>query len=39
MCRPGEDDNVVIVDSTGSVEQCRDEIVAKMNGAGSSSHR
>ena len=32
MCRPGKDGNVVIVDSTVSVEECRDEILAQMNG-------
>ena len=34
MCRPGKEGNFVIVDSTGSVEECRDEILAHMNGAG-----
>ena len=33
MCRPGKEGNVVIVDSTGSVEECRDEILARMNGS------
>lgn len=33
MCRPGEDGNVVIVDSFVSVEECQDEVLAKMNGS------
>ena len=33
MCRPGKDGNVVIVNSTVSMEECRDEILAKVNGS------
>lgn len=30
MCRPEEDGNVIVVDSTASLEECRDEILAKI---------